>query len=87
MTKSFMARSPEYADPIETNQNRAEKKRLALQRIFASMPAQIDAIKEEKVCAAIELRRFMLAREADEIPGQRNAARRKNLAISVSASA
>lgn len=81
-----MARSPGDTDPIETIQNRAVRKRLALQRIFACMPAQIDAIKEKRVCAAIELRRFMMAREADEISGQRNAARRKNPAISASAS-
>ena len=81
-----MARIPGDTDRIETVQNRVERKRLALERIFACMPAQIDAIKEQRVCAAIELRRFMVAREADEITGRRNAARRKNPAISVSAS-
>ncbi len=44
-----MTRSPEDTDPIETIQNRAVRKRLALQRIFACMPAQIDAIKEKRV--------------------------------------
>jgi hypothetical protein len=86
MTKTFMARSTWDTDPIETSQNRAERKRLALQRIFACMPAQIDAIKEQRVCAAIELRSFMMASEAYEVTGKRNAARRKNPAISVSAS-
>lgn len=86
MTKTFMTQSPEDADPIEIIQNRAERKRLALQRIFACMPAQIDAIKEQRVCAAIELRSFMMAREADKITGRKNAARHKNPAISVSAS-
>jgi len=86
MTRTPKARSPSGTNPIETIQNRAGRKRLALQRIFACLPAQIDAIKEKRVCAAIELRRFMVVREADKITGQRNAARRKHPAISVSAS-
>jgi len=81
-----MARSRWDTDPIETDQNRAERKRLGLQSIFASMPAQIDAIKDERERAAIELRRFMMVREADETTRQRNAASHKYPAISVSAS-
>lgn len=81
-----MTRSPEDTDPIETIQNRPKKKRRALKHILAWMPAQIDAIKERRECAAIELRRFMMAREADEITRRRNVAHRKIFAISASAS-
>lgn len=82
MTKTLMARSPWDTDPIETIQSRAERKRLSLQRIFECMPAKIDAIKEQRECAAIELRRFMMAREADEITRRRNAARHRYHTIS-----
>jgi len=86
MTRTPKARSPSGTNPIETIQNRAGRKRLALQRIFACLPAQIDAIKDERERAAIELRRFMMVREADETTRQRNAASHKYPAISVSAS-
>ena len=82
MTRTLKARSPLYTNPIETIQNRAERKRLAVQSIFARMPAKIDAIKEQRECAAIELRRFMMAREADEITRRRNATRHRYHTIS-----
>jgi hypothetical protein len=43
--------------------NRAEKRRLALQRLFDTIPEQIDAIREKRENDAIELRRFMMQRE------------------------
>jgi len=42
---------------------RAEKRRLFLQRLFDSIPGQIDAIREKKENDAIELRRFVMRRE------------------------
>lgn len=71
---------------LDLDYNRAEKKRLALQRVLDSIPAQIDSINEKRECDAIELRKFMMGREADEMTRLRNSARRKTVAIGTSAS-
>jgi len=55
-----------------TTHKAVDKRRRALEKLFDSMPMQIDAIKHEKENAAIELRRFTAQREKSDTIKQLN---------------
>ena len=80
-----MPKNPEHLTTglVSSYELRAERRRIIQKALLDSFPAQIDAIKEERELALIELRRSMLKLETEQTIKRSNTARLNGQKLSV----